>query len=431
MSEPTPPAVPASKPAVRLQSLDAYRGLVMGALAFVAFGLHAASKNFPDSPVWQALGHQTEHVRWVGCVAWDMIQPSFMFLVGVAMAFSYGKRHARGDSYGSMLCHAVIRSIVLVALGIMLSSNWSKQTNFEFPNVLAQIGLGYTFVFLLWNRRPAVQFAAVVAILVLYWGLFALYPLPPQGFDYASVGVPEDWNHLTGFAAHWGKNTNPAADFDVWFLNLFPRPEPFVFNKGGYQTLNFIPSIATMLLGLMIGELLRSNRGAGAKFGLMLGVGLVGVLGGWALDQYGICPVVKRIWTPSWAIYSSGWACLVLALFYGVVDLWRDSGLSRVGRWITFPLIVFGMNSILVYMMFQLARSWTRDTLKIHLGANVVDMMNRLVEFCSLGRLQLLGANYTEIFGPNYVPIVEATCVGIAFWLFCFWLYRQKIFLRV
>lgn len=408
MNEQKPAADIVVSPAPRLQSLDAYRGLVMFAIASSGLGIHAAAEHFPDSPVWSVLGFHTEHVPWVGCSAWDMIQPSFMFLVGAAMAFSCAKRRARGDSYARMLCHAVIRSVVLVGLGVLLASNWSDHTVWEFPNVLAQIGLGYTFLFLLWNRRPLVQFATAVTILVVYWGWFALYPLPPQGFDYSSVGITDDWVYLDGFAAHWEKNTNPAAAFDVWFLNLFPRTEPFVFNKGGYQTLNFIPSLATMIFGLMIGELLRSQRRSGAKLAVLIAAGLAGVLAGWALDWYGICPVVKRIWTPSWAIYSAGWACLLVAAFYGAMDLWSSSAMSRAARFVTFPLMVFGANSILVYMMGQLARGWTKSTLEIHLGKD-----------------------YSQVFGTIYAPMVEATCVVLLFWLFCYWLYRQKIFLRI
>lgn len=408
MTDSPAPTGEVSPPATRLQSIDAYRGLVMFAIASYGLGIHAAAKNFPDCAVWRFLEHQTEHVPWVGCVPWDMIQPSFMFLVGVAMAFSCAKRHRRGDSYGSMFGHAVVRSIVLVALGVLLASNWSKQTVFEFPNVLAQIGLGYTFVFLLWNRNAWVQFGVAMGVLVAYWGWFALYPLPAPGFDYASVGIPDDWLHLNGFAGHWGKNTNPAAAFDVWFLNLFPRAEPFVFNRGGYQTLNFVPSIATMTFGLMVGELLRSKRRGWVKVLVLASVGLLGLLVGWALDLYDICPVVKRIWTPSWAIYSTGWTCLLLATFYTAMDLWSGSLLSRAARWLTFPLMVFGANSILVYMMGQLARGWTRSTLEIHLGPD-----------------------YTEVFGTAYAPMVEASCVVLVFWLFCYWLYRQKIFLRI
>src|SRR5262249_10119712 len=141
------------------------------------------------------------------------------------------------------------------------------QTSYVFTNVLAQIGLGYTFVFLLLGRRPLVQFLVAVAILVGYWLLFAVYPLPGQDFDYHAVGITTPWNFMPGFAAHWEKTPNVAAAFDRWFLNLFPHPagQPFRFNDGGYTTLNFIPSMATMIAGVLAGELLRSRRSAGSK----------------------------------------------------------------------------------------------------------------------------------------------------------------------
>ncbi len=94
------------------------------------------------------------------------------------------------------------------------------------------------------------------AILFFYWLAWALYPLPPANFDYAQVGVPHEWHShlLQGFAAHWNKNANLGQAFDLWFLNLFPRTSPFLHNGGGYLTLSFIPTLGTMLLGLIAGQ---------------------------------------------------------------------------------------------------------------------------------------------------------------------------------
>lgn len=111
---------------------------------------------------------------------------------------------------------------------------------------------------------------ALALLLVGYWAAFALYPLPSADFDYPRVGVPKDWPLVTGFAAHWNKNSNLAWAFDTWFLNLFPRQRPFVFNEGGYSTLSFIPMLGTMILGLIAGGVLRSDRtglGKGALAG--------------------------------------------------------------------------------------------------------------------------------------------------------------------
>ncbi|MBS0202459.1 MAG: hypothetical protein JSS49_06125 [Planctomycetes bacterium] len=273
----------------RLISLDAYRGFVMICLAANGFGIAAtaAKKEFLDSPLWQSLRFQFEHVPWTGCAFWDLIQPSFMFMVGVSMPYSYCKRREAGDSYSHLLGHAVLRSIILVLLGIFLSSS-GKTTNFTFMNVLSQIGLGYTFLFLLWDREPKVQLRIATGILLAYWALFAFSPVAKPDFDYAKVGLPADWPYLTGFAAHWQKCANVAASFDLWFLNLFPRSEVFVANNGGYQTLNFVPSLVTMLFGLMTGEFIRrSTDRRKALLGLIsAGVLLLGI--GWGCEFLGL-----------------------------------------------------------------------------------------------------------------------------------------------
>ena len=196
-----------------------------------------------------------------------------MFMVGVAMAYSCAARKAHGQSYAQMFAHALVRSIVLVLLGVFLRSGGGPQTNFTFMDVVSQIGLGYTFLFLLWAKPRWVQGTAAALILGGYWLWFAMYPLPGEKFDYASVGVSTNWQHLQGLAAHWDKGTNAAANFDVWLLNQFPRVKPFAYESSGYPTLNFIPSLATMIFGLMAGELLRGPRSRSAKFWMLVGCG--------------------------------------------------------------------------------------------------------------------------------------------------------------
>jgi predicted acyltransferase len=385
-------------PETRLQSLDAYRGFVMLAMASGGFALGALAAKYPSMGL-KLLAHHTDHVAWRGCSFWDLIQPSFMFIVGVAMPFSYATRLSQGQTWNRLLGHAIVRSLVLVALGVFLSSAWSKQTNYTFVNVLAQIGLGYPFVFLLLGRSPRTQLGALMLILVSYWALFAAYPSPGPDFDYQDVGVNGDWTLLTGFLAHWEKNANVAADFDCWFLNLFPRPQDkvFLFNEGGYATLNFIPSIATMLAGVLAGELLRSTRSVRTKFGTLLSVAVACLLVGSALDGT-VCPIVKRIWTPSWVVYSTGWTCGMLAAFYLVIDV------AGFRRW-AFPLIVVGMNSIAIYVMAQLMKPFVRNQLEIHLGRS--------------------------IFQGPYGDVVRSASVLLVFWVICYWMYKQKIFVKV
>jgi predicted acyltransferase len=405
----------------RLVSLDAFRGLVMLAMASAGLGISQVAKATGDTP-WTTIAVQLDHVPWVGCVVWDLIQPAFMFMVGVAIPYSYGKRAERGDSPGSMFRHALARSFLLVALSVFLVSAWSERTNFLFTNVLAQIGLGYLFVVLLQGRGAAAQAAMAAAILAGYWLAFYLYPAPQPGVDMSreaynqAFAVSDDWPLLTGLASHWNKNANFAGWFDTWFLNLFPREKTWTLadNEGGYHTLNFIPSIATMLFGLMAGELLRSARSRRAKILTLVVAGGLLLAGGWLAGET-ICPIVKRIWTPSWALFSGGIVVWILAAFYLVVDV------AGLRRW-TLPLVVVGMNSITMYVMAQLMKGWTWEQLGIHLGP--------LVAWSPIHSTiaALLGPG---VFDPVYEPIVRLTSVFVVFWLICAWLYRQRLFVRI
>jgi predicted acyltransferase len=406
VSDPARPARPTA--ALRLQSLDAYRGLIMVALAFNGFGLAATARNHlrtsPDSGFWAAVYRQFEHVDWVGCGFWDLIQPSFMFMVGVSMAYSYVNRQRQGHSWLRLFGHACWRGLALAVLGIFLISSGRPSTSWSLMNVLTQIGLGYPFLFLLWGRSVRTHALVAVALLAGTWALYALYPTP--GIDPTkgnpAFGVSAKWaqENLTGLAPAWHKNANVGHAIDLTFLNALPQRERFVFNSGGYQTINFIPSLATMLFGLMCGELLRSTRDPRRKFLLLVAAGVAGLVLGQLLAWAGV-PLVKRIWTPSWALYSTGWCCLILAALFHVIDVrgWR--------RW-SFPLLVVGMNSIAIYTMGMLLRGWTAGTFRTHFGPQVF-----------------------KVLGEAWAPFVQATLVGLVFWLACYWMYRRKLFLRL
>src|SRR6476659_8887665 len=245
----------------RLVSMDAFRGTVMTLMLAEQMRLPEVARSFPNNPIWNVIAYNTQHVEWQGCSLHDLIQPAFSFLVGVALPFSIARRKIKGQTFGPMLGHAVRRALLLVFLGIFLRSLRSPQTYFTFEDTLTQIGLGYVFLFLLAITRPRTQLLTLVLILLGFWAAFALYPAPGPQFDYAKVGVPPNWSHNhTGFLSHWNKNSNLAWAFDIWFLNLFPREQPFVFNEGGWSTLSFIPTLGTMILGLLTGEWLKGNK---------------------------------------------------------------------------------------------------------------------------------------------------------------------------
>jgi predicted acyltransferase len=301
-----------------------------------------------------------------------------------------------------MTVHAFWRAFLLVALGIFLRSIGHDQTRFTFEDTLTQIGLGYGALFLLGFRPHRDAWAALGLILVGYWAAFAVYPLPGPGFDWSAAGVDPGWAYsYQGFAAHWNKNTNLAWAFDTWFLNLFPPDGWFRFNSGGYATLSFIPTLGTMILGLIGGRVVRSERSTREKMAWLLTAGIVGIFAGLLLDVTGICPSVKRIWTPSWTLFSGGWCFLLLAGFYAVIDLagWRRPA---------FPLVVIGMNSIAAYMIAHLFEAFIGGSLRTHLGAETF-----------------------RTFGEAYEPLLLGICILLGYWLILLWMYRRRLFLRI
>jgi predicted acyltransferase len=192
-----------------------------------------------------------------------------------------------------------------------------------------------------------------------------------------------------------------AWAFDTWFLNLFPRVKPFEFNGGGYSTLSFIPTLGTMILGLLTGEWLKSGRSGIDKLKGMAVAGVALILAGWLLHVAGICPVVKRIWTPAFTLWSGGIVILMLAAFYGLMEL------KGWVKW-AFPLMVVGMNSIAAYIMAHTMEGYFMSALKTHLGIG-----------------------FFSVFGDELRPVLMGVSVLIIFWLILYWMYRKRILIRI
>lgn len=389
------------QPGPRNIAVDAYRGFVMLLMMAEVLELARVARAYPGNWFWAILGWNQTHVEWAGCSLHDLIQPSFSFLVGVALPYSIASRLAKGGTFGRLFGHALWRSLLLIALGIFLRSMHGPITNFTFEDTLTQIGLGYPLLFLLGFRSERWQWGALGAILFGYWLAWALYPAPGPGFDYQRVGVPPDWRHnFSGFASHWNKNSNLGIAFDQWFLNLFPRTKPWVYNGGGYLTLSFIPTLGTMILGLAAGRWLRASAPRIPMRRFLL-AGVIGIAAGLVLHFTGICPVVKRIWTPAWTLFSGGACFLLLAAFCWVIEI------KGYRKW-AFPLVVIGMNSIAAYMIAHLFGDFIARSFHIHLGQDVF-----------------------RIFGAGLEPFLQGAAVLLAYWLILFWMYRRKLFLRI
>ncbi|MHB9031385.1 MAG: acyltransferase family protein [Candidatus Latescibacterota bacterium] len=351
----------------RLESLDVFRGITMILLVSNAFGLSVLS----GDPVFGFIGRQFTHHPWHGMYFWDLIQPFFMFIVGVAMPFSFGKRWERGESWGSTFRHALRRSILLFAFGVLLHIGYSGKLVWELWNVLTQLSVTYMAAFLLMRKSIRTQIIVSFGILIANYLLYRFLPLP-------------------GVADPWEKDHNLGAFMD---MVLMGKINP----GGGWVAINVIGSSAHTIWGVVAGLVLRSTRPQMQKVKLLAAAGLIGVALGLALDP--ITPIVKRICTSSFIVESGGWALLALALAYWFVDVRSHR------RWARFA-VIFGMNSIFVYLASQFLGRWLR---------NFVGIFTDPV----LGPLGAAGSILNAI-----------VLFGVYFYL-AWWLYKREIFIRI
>ena len=184
-------------------------------------------------------------------------------------------------------------------------------------------------------------------------------------------------------------------------MNLFPRQKEFHFNRGGYSTLSFIPTLGTMILGLLAGNILNSSIVQAKKLKLFIITGFALVALGILLHIAGVNPVVKRIWTTAWTIFSGGICFLFLAFFFGVIDI------ADKKKW-SFFLMVIGMNSIAAYCIADGGlKNVIHESLFIHLGQD-----------------------FNKVFGA-YATLISGGLVLFIEWLILYWMYKRKIFIKI
>ena len=262
-AQPTsPPGVTPQPPGERSLALDAYRGLIMVLLISHGFGLSALK----DHWLGKYLAQQVDHVQWEGLVLWDLIQPAFMFMVGVAMPYAFARRGSGG--WGGFT-HALRRSAILIFLSqLFVAVQASGQFQFGLINVLSQIAFTYLICFLLMRFDFRVQAAAAVALLGGHWLLFLAYPGPAGPFS------PQG---------------NVGQVIDQWLLGR---------NYSGYYvTINLVSSTVTTLFGVWAGMLMRRPIALPQKLRLLLSWAGGCLAGGLLLSLAN--PMVKRIWTAS------------------------------------------------------------------------------------------------------------------------------------
>ncbi len=376
----------------RNNSIDTYRGFVMLLMMGEVLELARVAKSYPGNILWQIAAFNQSHVQWAGMSLHDMIQPSFSFLVGVALPYSIASRIRRGQKFRQLLLHTILRSLILIALGVFLRSTHATQTYFTFEDTLSQIGLGFTFLFLIYFASPRMQWIILALILFFYWLAWALFPV---------TGTPVNWPHnFTGFAAHWNRDTNFGNWVDQWFLNLLPRTHPYVVNPGGYLTISFIPTLGTMILGLIAGRWIKTAAPS-IPFRRMLITAVTCIAIATVLHYTGICPIVKKVWTPAWTLFSGGFCFLFLCAFGWVVDVKQNVKAA-------FPLIVIGRNSITAYVLADLCRDFFEGSLYIHLGHKPF-----------------------QLFGTALEPFIVGITLLVMYWLVLYWMYKREIFVRI
>ena len=358
----------------RVTSVDFFRGLTMFLLAGEAAEIYSHLIHSNNSVV-HFIGTQFHHHQWHGLHFWDLIQPFFMFIVGVAIPFAVANRTKKGQSQRTINFHAYKRSFLLLFFGWALYFVDAGHLVFRFQNVLAQLGITYLVAFLIRNKSFRFQLIFTMAILLLIDLAYRFFPV-------------EGFNHP------WVNYENLGA----WFNNKIEG----VDKASEWATLNFISTTAHTVWGVLCGKLLMSDKPAKRKIQTLLIAGGAALIIGYSLDLLNITPIIKKIATSSFVFASGGWTILALAFSYWLIDVKK---LFKKGSWF---FIVVGMNSIFIYLFFSIG------------GAN---LLTRIVE------------PFSELLfswgGEMTTGIITSLGVWAGLWYLCYWLYKNKLFIKI
>jgi predicted acyltransferase len=361
-------------PHERLFSLDFFRGFTMFLLIAEGTGFfhHLVAPQL-EGTIIHFIGNQLHHHPWNGLHFWDLIQPFFMFIVGVAMPFSFANRKRRGDSYPLIRTHAVKRALFLLFIGWALYCIGPGRITFRFQNVLAQLSVTYIIAFFMMQKRPRTQIIVSVSLLALTEILYRAFPI--AGFDQPFV---------------------PGHGFGAWFdLTMFGEA-----SSGHWASFNAIPTTAHTMWGVLAGQVLMNKETTTIKkIQTIVIAGLAGLIIGYGLNP--ITPIIKKICTSSFIFASGGWSLLVLALSYWLIDV------KKFSKGVTFFAIV-GMNPLFIYLFG-------------HLGGG--KMMTSIPKPFVFGLLGWMGELPAEL--------ITSFLGWMLMWYICYWLYKRKLFIRI
>jgi predicted acyltransferase len=363
-------------------SLDLFRGATIAGMILV--------NNAGDEPnsYWPL-----KHAEWNGWTPTDLVFPFFLFIVGVAMAFSLSSRLKRGESRRQLLRHVLWRGLVLFALGMFLNGfpNQYHLASWRVYGVLQRIAVCYVIsaILALWSDWRG-WILTIASCLVGYWILMRFVPVP--GFGMPTHDIPL---------------LDPDHNLAAWLDRQLLSGHLYEGTRDPEGALSTIPAVATSLLGMLTGQWLRSPHSPKSKALGMALFGLIGVTTGKILN-FGF-PINKKLWTSSFVIFTAGLALLCLALGYWIVDVkpWR-------GR--TKPLLAFGMNAIAAYVF--------------------AEVISHLLDHMHTGKgLSWQEIIYQRVFAPLASPMNASLLYALAYVLVCWvamWaLYRKGIFLKI
>lgn len=376
-----------SAPAGRLISLDFFRGLTIMAMILV---------NNPGDE--EAAYGPLQHATWNGWTPTDLIFPFFLFIVGVAMMFSFSSRLQRGDSRRGLLPHVIRRAIILFAIGLFLNGfpNHFHVHSIRVYGVLQRIAVCYLIAaaLSLWTGTRG-RVVTIFVCLVGYWLLMRYVPVP--GFGIPTRDVPL---------------LDPDRNLVAWLDRKLLMGHLYEKTRDPEGVISTLPAIATVLLGVLAGEWLRTTYSHARKAAWLLVAGVVGLAAGEFFNTW--FPINKKLWTSSFVLFTAGFALVLLALCYWVLDVkqWR-------GLW-TKPVLIFGMNAIAAYGFAEL----------------IAHLVDRLSITLHDGRtLSWQQAIYEKVFEHAASPPNASLLYAIVFVLMCLaamWvLYRKRIFLKI
>jgi len=360
--------------AERMFSIDFFRGFTMFLLIGESTRLYSHIRKI-DTGLTQFIGTQLEHHEWHGLYFWDLIQPFFMFIVGVAIPFAVANRIKKGEGDRTIAFHAYKRALLLFLLGWTLYWIGPGKVVFRLQDVLTQLSVTYLVAFLIRNKSFWFQMTLSLAILLIMDLAYRFFPV--EGFN-------QPWVAFQNLGAWANIKIEGVEKTSIW------------------ASINVFSTIAHTVWGVLCGKLLMSSKPAGEKIKILLIAGVTALVIGYSLDLLNITPIIKKIATSSFVFTSAGYAILALTFSYWLIDVKKIfvNG-SKMFR-------IVGMNCIFIYVFFESG------------GAGLVYKI-----------LTPLPVTLFSWAGEITVGIVTSLMVWAALWYLCYWLYKNKLFIKI